>query len=191
MKKYYLVYMFIVNFSFAQKTTSIIGFVSTDNTSVYSIPDSNNKYLKFRVNKIDTIEIYDTFYDNITQSTFFWIIKYKGQKGFIPNYYISQSSELTGLKLALDEKYKLKEKELDSIRFTELKKMWGGAIANRIIKKEYWIGMTAEMCRKSLGFPDNINSSVGSWGTHEQWVYRKPLEMYLYFENGKLTSYQY
>lgn len=191
MKKYYLVYMFIVNFSFAQKTTSIIGFASNDNTSVYSIPDSNNKYLKFRINKTDSLEIYDNFYDNNNQLTFFWIIKYKGQKGFIPNYYISQSSELIGLKLALDEKNKLKEKELDSIRFTELKNMWGGAIANRIIKKEYWIGMTAEMCRKSLGFPDNINSSVGSWGTHEQWVYRKPLEMYLYFENGKLTSYQY
>jgi hypothetical protein len=40
----------------------------------------------------------------------------------------------------------------------------------------------------SLGNPIDINKTVGSWGVHEQWVYNN--NMYLYFENDKLTSYQ-
>ena len=39
----------------------------------------------------------------------------------------------------------------------------------------------------SLGKPDDINRTVGSWGVNEQWVYGRN---YYYFENGKLTSYQ-
>ena len=49
--------------------------------------------------------------------------------------------------------------------------------------------MTDKMARESIGYPDDINSSVGSWGTHEQWVYEKK-DLYLYFENGILTSFQ-
>ena len=43
------------------------------------------------------------------------------------------------------------------------------------------------MALESWGQPDDINRSVGSWGVHEQWVYG---DEYLYFENGKLTSWQ-
>ena len=44
-----------------------------------------------------------------------------------------------------------------------------------------------QMALESWGQPDDINRSVGSWGVHEQWVYG---DEYLYFENGKLTSWQ-
>ena len=47
--------------------------------------------------------------------------------------------------------------------------------------------MDREMATISLGSPNDINRTVGSWGVHEQWVYNK---IYLYFENGKLNSYQ-
>ena len=47
--------------------------------------------------------------------------------------------------------------------------------------------MTKEMAIIALGEPDDINKTVGSWGVHEQWIYNK---LYIYFENGKLTSYQ-
>jgi len=47
--------------------------------------------------------------------------------------------------------------------------------------------MTKEMAIIALGYPEDINKSVGTWGIHEQWVYNKS---YYYFENGKLTSYQ-
>ena len=44
------------------------------------------------------------------------------------------------------------------------------------------------MCLESWGKPDDINTTIGSYGTHEQWVYGNGY--YLYFENGKLTNIQ-
>jgi hypothetical protein len=51
----------------------------------------------------------------------------------------------------------------------------------------YWIGMNKEMATLSLGSPNAVNRTVGGWGVREQWVYET---IYLYFENGVLTSYQ-
>jgi len=53
-----------------------------------------------------------------------------------------------------------------------------------------WLGMTDEMARISMGAPRSVNSSVGSWGRHEQWVYGEYGYAYLYFENGYLASWQ-
>lgn len=52
------------------------------------------------------------------------------------------------------------------------------------------IGMTKTqvMQIKRYSRPDDINSSHGSWGTHTQYCYHNG--MYLYFENGILTSWQ-
>ena len=47
--------------------------------------------------------------------------------------------------------------------------------------------MTTEMALIAFGQPTEINETVGSWGNHQQWVYNST---YLYFENGKLASYQ-
>jgi hypothetical protein len=50
------------------------------------------------------------------------------------------------------------------------------------------IGMNAEdtvLC--GWGKPERVNSSVGSWGTHEQWIYGGG--NYLYIENGKVSSW--
>ena len=60
-------------------------------------------------------------------------------------------------------------------------------IGRKLLRGDYWLGMTDEMAKISLGKPKKINRSVGSWGTHEQWVYEG---IYLYFENGVLISYQ-
>lgn len=49
------------------------------------------------------------------------------------------------------------------------------------------IGMSEKECELSWGEPNDINTTSGSWGIHEQWVYD---DSYLYFENGKLTSIQ-
>lgn len=66
-------------------------------------------------------------------------------------------------------------------------------ILNRII----WTGMTKEQAVLSWGRPSSINSSGGIYGSYEQWVYKKyygrmlgSTYKYLYFENGKLTSWQ-
>ena len=67
--------------------------------------------------------------------------------------------------------------------------MFGYANAQRIKNGGYWIGMTDEMAKLSLGNPDEINRTTDSWGVQEQWVYSGK-NLYLYFENGKLTSIQ-
>ena len=60
-------------------------------------------------------------------------------------------------------------------------------VARMIKKKKVQIGMTTEQCRAAWGSPDDINRTVGSFGTHEQWVYGSS---YLYFEDGVMTSFQ-
>lgn len=72
-------------------------------------------------------------------------------------------------------------------RKAELTKKFGATNANLILEGKVRIGMTKAMCEESWGYPDNINKSIGSWGTHEQWVYG---DSYLYFEGNKLTAIQ-
>ena len=74
-------------------------------------------------------------------------------------------------------------------RLARLTKDYGVGIARRIINGEYWIGMTSSQAYDSLGYPDKKNLSKGEWGEHEQWIYRSR-DLYLYFENDKLTSLQ-
>lgn len=63
---------------------------------------------------------------------------------------------------------------------------YGNANGNLIIQHKVKIGFTKKMCEEAWGKPESINETVGSWGTHEQWVY--DLGCYLYFENGILTA---
>ena len=56
--------------------------------------------------------------------------------------------------------------------------------------------MTPEMVKAATDIGDTFledkNVSVGEWGVREQWVYEiGGKKMYLYYENGKLTSFQY
>lgn len=50
------------------------------------------------------------------------------------------------------------------------------------------IGMYEYELKALLGLPESVNTSVGSWGTHKQYVY--PSGWYVYVENGKVTSWQ-
>jgi flagellar biosynthesis GTPase FlhF len=70
-----------------------------------------------------------------------------------------------------------------------IRSKYSSRIANKILNRTIWIGMTKEMLIDSWGQPsdDNINRSVGSWGVHEQWIYG---DTYVYLENGKVTSWQ-
>lgn len=54
------------------------------------------------------------------------------------------------------------------------------------------IGMTEDEVKLIYGPPDDINRNGGSWGLAEQWVYENGPEKdeFLYFENGRLTSWQ-
>jgi len=64
------------------------------------------------------------------------------------------------------------------------------AVALRVEAKKRGVslGMTPEEVHaSSWGKPQSINRTIGSYGTHEQWVYGGG---YLYFQNGVLTTIQ-
>jgi hypothetical protein len=56
-----------------------------------------------------------------------------------------------------------------------------------IFKRQIFVGMSSDEAEASWGAPERKHRSVGSWGIHEQWVYGN---QYLYFEDGKLSSWQ-
>jgi hypothetical protein len=89
-------------------------------------------------------------------------------------------------RLEYENNLKLKKAEYAKLKKNYIKK-YGQKTYNKLKEGHYWIGMNREMATISLGSPKDINRTVGSWGVHEQWVYEN---RYLYFENGKLTSYQ-
>ena len=64
-------------------------------------------------------------------------------------------------------------------------------IANKIIDREIWIGMTKQMAIDSWGNPGKINRTVTENLVREQWVYERNYKTYyLYFRNGKLDAFQ-
>nr|WP_315211652.1 hypothetical protein [uncultured Flavobacterium sp.] len=119
--------------------------------------------------------------------------------GYLNEMWIKENQEVSRLKdIRIIEKEKLlnlkeqkrvsqvnkNNKEQESLNL----KKYGKTIYDKLKKGYYWIGMTEKMALISLGKPNDINSTVGSWGTHEQWVYDDGF--YCYFENGILKSYQ-
>ena len=57
-----------------------------------------------------------------------------------------------------------------------------------IIAGKIFLGMSMDALIESWGKPNDINTSVGSWGAHKQFVY--PNYVYVYVENEKATSWQ-
>ena len=112
-----------------------------------------------------------------------WIKKNDKIKEFI----ITKETEEKELRrLEREQKLKNQKAEYAQLEKNYIKK-YGQKTYNKLNQGYYWIGMNKEMATISLGRPNDINRTVGSWGVHEQWVYNN---LYLYFENGKLTSYQ-
>jgi hypothetical protein len=89
-------------------------------------------------------------------------------------------------RLKKENKIKKENKEYAEIERKNIAK-YGKTLYDKLKKGYYWLGMTDSMAIISLGSPNDINRTVGSWGVHEQWVYDGN---YYYFENGKMTSYQ-
>lgn len=68
---------------------------------------------------------------------------------------------------------------------------WPNDICNTVAEKKIKIGMTVEQVRYAWGRPYKINTTTGSFGTHEQWVMSNNINSsYVYFENGLMTSLQ-
>jgi len=75
-------------------------------------------------------------------------------------------------------------------RLKEKHPNWSIGEADAISKGQIWIGMTKEQVAASWGRPYQVNKTVGSFGTHEQWVMHEYGNTYVYFENGICTSMQ-
>ena len=66
-------------------------------------------------------------------------------------------------------------------------KKYGTKFGSSVAEGTIEIGMNKKMVKDAWGLPDHINTTTGSYGTHEQWVYGNS---YLYFKNGIVTSKQ-
>lgn len=154
--------------------TGVKAFIKSSAAKLRSEPSSQGLELKrFEFgDEILILTIYnDTYYEAASDNL----------NGFISRLYVEESPEV----LELRESY-LSTNNPKLLRYI---KLYGSETAYRLMRGEYWIGMSKDMARRSLGSPDKINSSTGSYGTHDQWVYNEK-GVYLYFEDGVLTSYQ-
>lgn len=113
----------------------------------------------------------------------FWINKDDKIEEYIN---VKEKEEIELRRLEREQKLKNQKDEYAKLEMNYIKK-YGKETYNKLKQGDYWIGMNKKMAIISLGRPNDINRTVGSWGVHEQWVYDN---LYLYFENGKLTSYQ-
>ena len=113
--------------------------------------------------------------------------------GYINELWVTQTDELQAFKKNNPPKTTRNEIYAEQIKndtkkwVDSLTKQFGKKVGEKLAAYHIWVGMTAEMVLASRGEPESINTTVGSWGRHEQWIYGS---LYLYFENGKLTSYQ-
>ncbi len=57
---------------------------------------------------------------------------------------------------------------------------------NAVVGGGLLMGMTADEVKRSIGKPLKINRSVGSYGTHEQWVCGN---INVYVDNGEVTGW--
>ncbi|MFV8332301.1 hypothetical protein [Flavobacterium sp. GSP14] len=119
--------------------------------------------------------------------------------GFMNEVWLKSNREIDNLKeirtiekeniLALKEQQRIiQQKKISQEQEIKNIKKYGKMLYEKLKQGYYWIGMTNKMALISLGNPNDINKTVGSWGTHEQWVFDDGF--YCYFENGILTSYQ-
>ena len=78
--------------------------------------------------------------------------------------------------------------EGDVARVLEAHPRWDVLYVVGVACRQVGRGMSAEQVRESIGSPKRVNSTVGAYGSTEQWVYG--VGKYLYFEDGVLNSYQ-
>lgn len=73
----------------------------------------------------------------------------------------------------------------------EITLKWSKKILKAIEQQSLMLGMTSDQVFLSWGLPTDINTNVGSWGTHEQWIYgNPPNSTYVYVQNDRLTGWQ-
>jgi hypothetical protein len=197
---------------------SLEGFITTTRFMGGSLRDKPGSLGKViaKIPPEDTILIFNWYYKPYFNAEYEGLVGYISSGAIVPNEKINsiisltltsdqqiKSNELSEMLREMDQKSAQEEKDWAekkqqllkeneaalAKRKQELISRFGQSNGSRILSGEYWIGMTDEMAIASVGYPDDINRTNGSWGVHEQWVYSGK-GLYLYFEDGKLTSFQ-
>lgn len=111
---------------------------------------------------------------------------FNGRTGYVLKYGFETDTERQTKIVKINKDKATKQKDIED-RAKEMIKKYGPHYGKIVNEGRYAIGMTKQMILDSIGNPKDINRTVGSWGSHEQWVYEN---FYIYFENGKVTSFQ-
>lgn len=181
------------------ETQEKLSTIPKNNIKIYTL---GTTYLRekpsFSSRKIKTVphnsEI--TLLDYEVESRYFKI-SFDSLSGFISELSIHKNRNtrnyIQSFKLKKIKANRIKKEESARVKQIELDKKYiakyGRKTYDKLKKGYFWIGMSKEMAIIALGEPNKKNKTVNSWKTREQWVYSDS-ELYLYFENGKLSSYQ-
>lgn len=89
-----------------------------------------------------------------------------------------------------------KERQAQIAAYVERNPSLPDRIKEVALKDDICVGMPSDTVYFLRGSPSRVNTSVGSYGKHEQWVYDNwgtgnESKAYLYFRNGTLTSWQF
>lgn len=116
------------------------------------------------------------------------IVKFKGYWDIISKY--SNKTYLDSPEyIARQDSTRQNEFEIRRRKLPEWINSFGEINAEKILNQKYWIGMTEDMARESLGKPDVINRIVTKDFNQNQWVYNKR-NLFLYFQKGVLIGFQ-
>lgn len=160
-----------------------------ESSPIKLFPELSARNIGF-IKKGDTLKVYRKVYqdlfENFLKST---------DTGFIYLKYLNSSDDLIFLLKEFETEKdsiqgvqnKIYQKENEAKK-AKLIASYGAANAKKILEGKIWLGMTANMAIQSWGRPEKINTTSGTFGKHEQWIY--PNNVYLYFENNILTAWQ-
>ncbi|WP_146166507.1 hypothetical protein ABZR88_20885 [Mucilaginibacter yixingensis] len=168
--------------AFAQKRTKSAPsktVLATLISSATMTPEKPAPQTPIELKEGDTVRL---MYYNM--NTNLWRAKFKAKIGIIKDTALNHTDAVIFFKNDFIAKQYL----------VELKKKYGPSYGVDIYNATPSVGMTKKMFLVFMEKPDEINTTEGAWGTHEQWVYNnRPSGKteYYYFENGRLTSWQY
>jgi len=192
MKKLILVLSLLFSITVTYSQVNLIAEIAPGSKLRQELTPLSNVLLEFK----DTTEVVILDYDAVG----FVKCSVNGTTGYVQEVFFILTDEITDyfkpIKEARTKYYAEKQKELDEIehKFNEERKQsriasWGETSYYKLKNGEYWLGMTKEQLEFSHGNPTKVNRTVGSWGIHEQWIYRSE-DIIFYLEDDILTSFQ-
>lgn len=127
-------------------------------------------------------KLYSSFIDTIPAEVDVYIVDFKDNYWKI-NYFDIEGWVTTQSLWKTKAMYEIIKNEGNA----EMIEKYGDDVGRKINSSQVWIGMSKEMLIDSRGYPEDKNITTGSWGKHEQWVYK---DKYVYLEDGIVTATQ-